>query len=113
MTRRLINAILHNSIHHKACSNCYSFQLIVGFFEASVITCCMKFWFREIGFYISYGALLLKTWRISVVFRVRSAQRVKISDGDLIKRLFCMVVIIAAYLSARTVVGMPRVIQGR
>ncbi|ESO87905.1 hypothetical protein LOTGIDRAFT_127003, partial [Lottia gigantea] len=87
--------------------------LIVGFFEASVVTCCMKFWFREIGFYISYGALLLKTWRISVVFRVRSAQRVKISDGDLIKRLFCMVMIIISYLSVRTFVGMPEVVQGK
>lgn len=39
------------------------FQLIVGYFEASVVTCILRFWFREIGFSISYGALLLKTWR--------------------------------------------------
>ncbi|XP_012942258.2 probable G-protein coupled receptor 158 [Aplysia californica] len=84
---------------------------IVGYFEASTVTCCMKLWFREIGFSISYGALLLKTWRISVVFRVRSAQRIKISDGDLIKRLLVIVFIFAAYLTARTVAGMPRIVE--
>ena len=41
----------------------FHFQLIVGYFEAEVVTCCIQFWIREIGFYISYGALLLKTWR--------------------------------------------------
>ncbi|XP_069112828.1 metabotropic glycine receptor-like [Argopecten irradians] len=87
--------------------------LIVGYFEATVITCILKFWFREIGFSISYGALLLKTWRISVVFRVRSAQRVKISDADLIKRLLIIIFICAAYLTARTIAGTPRVIEGR
>ncbi|XP_071083633.1 probable G-protein coupled receptor CG31760 isoform X2 [Haliotis cracherodii] len=87
--------------------------LVVGYFEASVVTCCLRFWFREIGFSISYGALLLKTWRISVVFRVRSAARIKISDGDLIKRLIVIVLVFAAYLTARTVAGMPRVVQGK
>ncbi|KAL4234147.1 hypothetical protein ACF0H5_005800 [Mactra antiquata] len=87
--------------------------LIVSYFEASVLTCCLRFWFREIGFSISYGALLLKTWRISVVFRVRSAQRIKISDTDLIKRLVIISLIFAAYSAARTVAGTPRVVQGK
>lgn len=87
--------------------------LIVGYFEASVVTCILRFWFREIGFSISYGALLLKTWRISVVFRVRSAQRVKISDGDLIKRLLLITLVCAAYLTARTIAGTPRVTEGK
>ncbi|GFS15643.1 G-protein coupled receptor [Elysia marginata] len=86
---------------------------IVGYFEASRITCCMRLWFREIGFSISYGALLLKTWRISVVFRVRSAQRIKISDGDLIKRLLVIVLVFAAFLTARTIAGMPKVVEGK
>lgn len=86
---------------------------IVGYFEASVLTCCLRFWFREIGFSISYGALLLKTWRISVVFRVRSAQRIKISDGDLIKRLVIIVMIFAVYLSGRTIAGRPKVVKGK
>ena len=45
----------------------------MGYFEASVITCCLKFWFREIGFSISYGALLLKTWRyVYMIFMISS-----------------------------------------
>ncbi|KAJ8302765.1 hypothetical protein KUTeg_019161 [Tegillarca granosa] len=87
--------------------------LIVGYFNASVITCILRFWFREIGFSISYGALLLKTWRISVVFRVRSAQRVKISDTDLIKRLLLVIFVFVAYLTARTIAGTPTVIEGK
>ena len=51
-------------------------------------------------------------FRISVVFRVRSAQRIKISDGDLIKRLVVIVFVFSVYLTARTVAGTPRVIQG-
>ena len=50
--------------------------------------------------------------RISVVFRVRSAQRVKISDGDLIKRLLLITFVCAAYLTARTIAGTPRVAEG-
>ncbi|WAR11603.1 Y1760-like protein [Mya arenaria] len=87
--------------------------LVVSYFEVSVVTCCLRFWFREIGFSISYGALLLKTWRISVVFRVRSAQRIKISDTDLMKRLLIIVFIFGTYCAARTMAGMPRVVQGK
>ena len=50
--------------------------------------------------------------RISVVFRVRSAQRVKISDPDLIKRLLLVVLLFAAYLTVRMVVGRPHVVKG-
>ncbi|XP_052061288.1 probable G-protein coupled receptor 158 [Mytilus californianus] len=87
--------------------------LITGYFEASVLTCILRCWFREIGFSISYGALLLKTWRISVVFRVRSAQRVKISDTDLIKRLLLIIFVFAAFLTARTIAGPPQVVEGK
>lgn len=44
---------------------------------------------------------------------MRSAQRIKISDTDLIKRLVIVVLIFAAYSAARTVAGTPRVVQGR
>lgn len=44
---------------------------------------------------------------------MRSAQRIKISDTDLIKRLVIIVLIFAAYSAARTVAGTPRVVQGK
>ncbi|KAI0228645.1 hypothetical protein LSAT2_020913 [Lamellibrachia satsuma] len=86
--------------------------MIVQYFEPSPFTCSITIWMRELGFSISYGALLLKTWRISVVFRVRSAQRIKISDTDLMKRLALIVLIFGAYLTVRTVIGRPRLVEG-
>jgi G protein-coupled receptor 158 len=37
--------------------------MIVQYFEPSEFNCSLRIWMREIGFSISYGALLLKTWR--------------------------------------------------
>ncbi|CAD5123151.1 DgyrCDS11521 [Dimorphilus gyrociliatus] len=85
--------------------------MIVQYFEPTQVSCCLRVWMREIGFSISYGALLLKTWRISVVFRVRSAQRVKISDTDLIKRLLFIVLLFSVYLTVRMVIGRPKVMK--
>ncbi|XP_013396833.1 probable G-protein coupled receptor 158 [Lingula anatina] len=86
--------------------------MIVNYFPPSEIACSVRLWCRGIGFSILYGALLLKTWRISVVFRVRSAQRIKISDADLIKRLIFIVSVFATFLSIRMGVGRPNVITG-
>ena len=61
---------------------------------------------------ISHSEFVFCVFRISVVFRVRSAQRIKISDADLIKRLVIIVMLFAAYLSVRMVVGRPRVVKG-
>lgn len=82
------------------------------YFEATEVTCSLNLWFRELGFSISYGALLLKTWRISMVFRVRSATRIKITDSGLIKRLFIIVAVFVAFLIARMIWGRPRVVIG-
>ena len=51
--------------------------------------------------------------RISVIFRVRSAKAVKITDLDLIKRLGIIVSVFAVFLSIRTMVGPPQVIVAR
>lgn len=87
--------------------------MIVMYFEASEVTCSLKVWLRELGFSISYGALLLKTWRISMVFRVRSATRIKITDSGLIKRLGIIVAVFVAFLIARMIWGRPHVIVGK
>ena len=91
----------------------YILQMIVMFFEASEVTCSLKIWFRELGFSISYGALLLKTWRISMVFRVRSATQIKITDSGLIRRLGIVVAVFVVFLIARMIWGRPRVITGK
>ncbi|KAL6427889.1 hypothetical protein ACFW04_008371 [Cataglyphis niger] len=79
----------------------------------NIITCTVRVWLREIGFSLTYGALMLKTWRISVIFRVKSAKAVKITDASLLKRLGIIVLTFSVFLSIRTLVAPPVVIVGR
>lgn len=51
--------------------------------------------------------------RISVIFRVKSAKAVKITDGSLLKRLGVIVMIFSVFLSIRTLVAPPVVIVAR
>lgn len=89
-----------------------SIQTIVLYPTPNIITCTLRIWLREIGFALAYGALMLKTWRISVIFRVRSAKAVKITDMDLIKRLGVIVGTFVLFLLIRTLVSPPVVIVG-
>ncbi|XP_076631133.1 metabotropic glycine receptor [Colletes latitarsis] len=86
---------------------------IVMYPRPNVITCTVRVWLREIGFSLTYGALMLKTWRISVIFRVKSAKAVKITDGSLLKRLGVIVMIFSVFLTIRTLVAPPVVIVAR
>ncbi|XP_020708856.2 probable G-protein coupled receptor 158 [Athalia rosae] len=86
---------------------------IVMYPRPNVYTCTVRVWLREIGFSLTYGALMLKTWRISVIFRVRSARVVKITDMNLLKRLGIIVGILSVFLMIRTLVAPPVVIVGR
>ncbi|KAK0180917.1 hypothetical protein PV327_003247 [Microctonus hyperodae] len=86
---------------------------IVMYPRPNVITCTIRVWLREIGFSLTYGALMLKTWRISVIFRVKSAKAVKITDMNLLKRLGIIVTIFSVFLGIRTIVAPPVVIVGR
>ncbi|KAK5639554.1 hypothetical protein RI129_012046, partial [Pyrocoelia pectoralis] len=86
---------------------------IVMYPRPSVYTCTARVWLREIGFSLTYGALMLKTWRISVIFRVRSAKAVKITDVNLLKRLGIIVSVFSMFLVIRTLVAPPVVIVGR
>ena len=52
-------------------------------------------------------------FRISVIFRVRSAKAVKITDMDLIKRTGVIVAIFVLFLLIRTLVSPPQVIIGK
>ena len=56
--------------------------------------------------------LSLNSRRISVIFRVRSAKAIKITDMDLIKRLGIIVGIFVLCLLIRTLVSPPVVIIG-
>ncbi|XP_014217479.1 probable G-protein coupled receptor CG31760 isoform X2 [Copidosoma floridanum] len=88
-------------------------KTIVMYPQPNIVTCTVRVWLREIGFSLTYGALMLKTWRISVIFRVRSAKAVKITDMNLLKRLGIIVTIFSALLGIRTLVAPPVVIVAR
>ncbi|KAG5883758.1 hypothetical protein JTB14_027278 [Gonioctena quinquepunctata] len=87
--------------------------MIVMYPKPTIYSCTARVWLREIGFSLTYGALMLKTWRISVIFRVRSAKAVKITDSNLLKRLGVILTIFAALLMIRTLVAPPVVIVRR
>ncbi|KAL5235852.1 hypothetical protein ACI65C_003262 [Semiaphis heraclei] len=87
--------------------------MIVMYPKPNVITCIARVWLREMGFSLTYGALMLKTWRISVIFRVRSAKVVKITDKDLLKRLGLMMAVVGLIMLIRTLVNPPYVIVGK
>ena len=71
-----------------------------------IITCTLRIWLREIGFALSYGALMLKTWiRISVIFPVKSAIAVKINDMDWLDIIVGMFVL---FLIIRALVAPPK-----
>ncbi|XP_059480872.1 probable G-protein coupled receptor CG31760 isoform X2 [Neocloeon triangulifer] len=86
---------------------------IVMYPQPNMITCSLRVWLREIGFSLTYGALMLKTWRISVIFRVRSAKAVRITDMDLLKRLGFIVGAFSALLLMRTLVAPPPVVVAK
>ncbi|KAH1022916.1 hypothetical protein HUJ04_012229 [Dendroctonus ponderosae] len=87
--------------------------MIVTYFKPTIYYCTARIWLREIGFSLTYGALMLKTWRISVIFRVRSAKAIKITDVNLLKRLGIILAFFTALLTIRTLVAPPIVIVGR
>ncbi|XP_063697813.1 uncharacterized protein LOC134828756 [Culicoides brevitarsis] len=86
---------------------------IVMYPPPSIYTCTIRVWLREIGFSLTYGALMLKTWRISVIFRIRSAKTVIITDASLLKRLALLCCFVGVALLVRTLVAPPIVIVGR
>ncbi|KAF9816712.1 hypothetical protein SFRURICE_018592 [Spodoptera frugiperda] len=86
---------------------------LVMYGRPTVFTCTARVWLREVGFCLTYGALMLKTWRISVIFQVRSAKAVKISDMYLLRRIGVIVGVACVLLAIRTLVAPPAVIVGR
>lgn len=64
-------------------------------------------------FFLSILIVTISFPRISVIFRVRSAKAVKITDLNLMKRLGIIVAVFSVLLMIRTLVAPPIVIVGR
>ncbi|CAC5374769.1 GPR158 [Mytilus coruscus] len=79
----------------------------LGFFAypgASRFLCISQIWVYHIGFNLMYGALVIKTWRIAIIFRPASKlQRVHLPDKELLKRFLPPMCVVTVYLLAWTI----------
>ncbi|XP_059140355.1 probable G-protein coupled receptor 158, partial [Physella acuta] len=80
--------------------------VVIQYFEPTTTTCLLLPWFREMGFAVVYGVLVLKIYRILAEFQSRKAHRVHVRDKDLLKYLAVILTIVIAYMSAWTAVNM-------
>ncbi|XP_060588421.1 probable G-protein coupled receptor CG31760 [Ruditapes philippinarum] len=85
-------------------------QFFTTYFTSTVLVCTIRIWPQHIGFFILYGSLVVKTWRISAIFTVGAGKRVYLPDKALYQRLGLMMGFVVIVLAAWTV-GKPPVIQ--
>ena len=71
--------------------------------------CIATKWTRNMGFLITYSALLMKTWRVNLTYRVKSAHKLKLTDKQLLQWLFPILLLMIIYLGAWTISDPPDV----
>ncbi|KAG8184190.1 hypothetical protein JTE90_010225 [Oedothorax gibbosus] len=79
----------------------------------SMSSCIATKWTRHMGFCLTYSALLLKTWRVSLTYRVKSAHKLKLTDKQLLQWLFPILLVMCIYLGTWTVSAPPRALYIR
>jgi G protein-coupled receptor 158 len=84
--------------------------MITIFPELNSITCILTKVTRHLGFCITYSALLLKTWRVSLTYRVKSAHKLKLTDQQLLHWLFPIMLVISIYLGAWIISATPKAV---
>lgn len=73
--------------------------------------CVMTKWARHMGFCITYTSLLMKTWRVSLTYRVKSAHKLKLTDKQLLQWMIPIILIMAIYLSTWTISDPPSTVD--
>ncbi|XP_050311439.1 probable G-protein coupled receptor CG31760 isoform X2 [Anthonomus grandis grandis] len=69
--------------------------------------CIATKWTRHLGFCVTYTALLMKTWRVSLTYRVKSAHKVKLTDKQLLQWMVPILLIMLIYLGTWTLSDTP------
>lgn len=87
--------------------------MIAIFPELNTGACIMTKVTRHLGFCITYSALLLKTWRVSLTYRVKSAHKLKLTDQQLLHWLFPIMLVMGIYLGAWIVSAAPQAVHIR
>ncbi|TNN18730.1 putative G-protein coupled receptor [Schistosoma japonicum] len=80
--------------------------IVVMYFPVSDITCLILPWFREVGFSIMYGVLIVKIYRVLSTFQSRKAHRVHVRDKDILKYLGMFIIITLTYMIAWTAINL-------
>ncbi|GLH03335.1 Probable G-protein coupled receptor CG31760 [Gryllus bimaculatus] len=70
-------------------------------------SCIATKWSRHLGFCVTYTALLMKTWRVSLTYRVKSAHKVKLTDKQLLQWMFPILLVMLIYLGTWTLSAPP------
>lgn len=76
--------------------------MVIRYFEPTPINCLFEPWFREVGFGLFYGSMIIKLYRVLAEFQTRKAHRVCVRDKDLLKYLASVILVIVGYLAAWT-----------
>ncbi|XP_071149376.1 metabotropic glycine receptor-like [Mytilus edulis] len=87
--------------------------VIIQYFEPTTTICLVLPWFRELGFAVVYGALILKVYRLLGEFQSRKAHRVHVRDKDLMKYLCCVIIVVLGYMSVWTTVTLDHIREGK
>lgn len=86
------------------------FEMVAIFPVLDVYFCIATKWTRHLGFLLTYSSLLLKTWRVNLTFRVKSAHKLKLTDKQLLQWLFPILLVMMVYLSAWTLSDPPQAV---
>lgn len=75
--------------------------------ELNTPACVATKWTRHMGFCITFSSLLMKTWRVSLTYRVKSAHKLKLTDQQLLQWMVPIMLVATVYLGAWTASDPP------
>ncbi|TRY80523.1 hypothetical protein TCAL_12818 [Tigriopus californicus] len=85
-------------------------EMVAIFPYLNMPTCIATKWTRNMGFLVTYSALLMKTWRVSLTYRVKSAHKLKLTDNQLLQWFFPILLVMVIYLCSWTVSDPPQAV---
>ncbi|TMW48330.1 hypothetical protein DOY81_006598 [Sarcophaga bullata] len=88
------------------CSIMY-LEMVAIFPYLDTTWCIITKWTRHMGFCITYTSLLMKTWRVSLTYRVKSAHKVKLTDQQLLQWMVPILLVMLIYLGTWTISDTP------
>ncbi|CAG9767118.1 unnamed protein product [Ceutorhynchus assimilis] len=94
------------SITLLGCATMY-LEMAAIFPVLDMYSCIATKWSRHLGFCVTYTALLMKTWRVSLTYRVKSAHKVKLTDKQLLQWMVPILLVMLIYLGTWTLSDTP------